>query len=56
LIISTYTPRNLIVAALRDVLQLNRRDWGRVPQSAHKLGNGCAALSSHDCGARVPAD
>jgi hypothetical protein len=44
-----HTPRNLTVAALRDVLVPNRHGRGRVPQSGHKLGNGRAALSSHNC-------
>src|SRR6185436_19515093 len=48
-----HTPRNLIVAALRDMLVPNRHSRDRVSQSAHQLGNGCAALLSRDC-ARVP--
>ena len=48
-----HTPRNLIIAALGDVLVPNRHSRSCVPQSAHQLGNGCAALRSHDC-TRVP--
>ena len=53
LIISDIRRANLLVAALRDMLVPNRHSRDRVSQSAHQLGNGCAALLSRDCD-RVP--
>src|SRR4029453_19296149 len=41
-----HATRNYIVAALRDVLVPNRHGRGRLPQSAHKLRSGCAALTA----------
>jgi hypothetical protein len=43
----------LIISDIAQLLVPNRPGRGPIPQSTHKPGNDCAALSSHQC-ARVP--